>query len=115
MEELIGAAVERAVRRSLAPLLGRLSGPVPAVYTVSQAAEVLQVSEGTVSRLVRRGVLPRVPHVAGKVLIPKHALDRLADLPQEPAEEVIVSAAESANKRSISSAAARSEPGTKLR
>jgi hypothetical protein len=29
--------------------------------------------------MVRRGVLPRVPHVGGKVLIPKRALHRLIE------------------------------------
>ena len=79
MEALIEAAVERAIGRSLAPHLHRLSVCEPAVYTVAQAAEVLQVSEDTVGRIVRRGVLPRVPHVGGKVLIPRRALDRLIE------------------------------------
>ena len=79
MEALIEAAVERAIGRSLGPHLHRLRVCEPAVYTVAQAAEVLQVSEDTVGRIVRRGVLPRVPHVGGKVLIPRRALDRLIE------------------------------------
>jgi excisionase family DNA binding protein len=61
LEQLIEAAVERAVLRSITPLLRRPSAPTPAVDTLSQAAELLQVSQDTVSRMVRRGVLPRVP------------------------------------------------------
>ena len=87
VEALIEAAVERAIRRALGPYLHRLTRCEPAVYTVAQAAEVLQVSEDTVGRLVRRGTLPRVPHVEGKVLIPRRALDHLthdADHSQKP-------------------------------
>lgn len=79
IEGLIEAAVERAIRRSLGPYLYRLSACEPAVYTVAQSAEVLQVSEDTIGRMVRRGVLPRVPHVGGKVLIPQRALHRLIE------------------------------------
>ena len=79
IEELIEAAVERAIRRSLGPYLHRLSSCEPAVYTLAQSAEVLQVSEDTIGRMVRKGVLPRVPHVGGKVLIPKRALHRLIE------------------------------------
>jgi excisionase family DNA binding protein len=57
----------------------RLQPCSPAVYTVHQAAEVLQVSEDTIGRLVRKGVLPRVPHLEGKVLIPRQAVARLVD------------------------------------
>ena len=55
MEVLIEAAVERAIGRSLGPYLSRLSVCEPAVYTVAQAAEVLQVSEDTVGRIAARG------------------------------------------------------------
>lgn len=84
MEELIEAAVERAVLRVVGPLLERLNAPAPLVCTVAQAADALQVSQDTVSRMVRRGDLPRVPHVGGKVLIPRHALDRLVASAEEP-------------------------------
>jgi excisionase family DNA binding protein len=77
MEALIEAAVERAVARVLNPYLHRLASCEPAVYTVAQAAQVLQVSDDTVGRLVRRGVLLRVPHLEGKVLIPRSSVDRL--------------------------------------
>lgn len=104
VEALIEAAVERAIRRSLGPYLHRLAACEPAVYTVAQAAEVLQVSEDTVGRMVRRGVLPRVPHVGGKVLIPRRAIDRLTEDPQvlDPAG---TPAANPLSSRSINSAA----------
>jgi excisionase family DNA binding protein len=110
IEGLIESAVEQAIRRSLAPYLRRLSACEPAVYTVAQSAQVLQVSEDTIGRMVRRGVLPRVPHVGGKVLIPKRALDRLIEA-SEPSQAVPVgaeatdSAGEARSNRSISSAA----------
>ncbi len=77
IEGQIESAIERAVQRVLGPYLGKLSGPEPAVYTVAQAAVVIQVSEDTVARLVKRGVLPRLPHLDGKVLIPRAAIERL--------------------------------------
>jgi excisionase family DNA binding protein len=82
IEACIEEAVERAIERLLGPYLRRICEPEPAVYTVAQAGVVLQVSEDTVARLVRRGVLHRVPHVGGKVLIPRAAVDELlAGLP----------------------------------
>jgi excisionase family DNA binding protein len=77
IEALVEAAVERAINRVLEPHLRRLQTVTPAVYTVGQAAEVLQVSDDTISRLVRRGILPRVPHLDGKVLIPREAVTLL--------------------------------------
>jgi excisionase family DNA binding protein len=77
IEMCIETAVERAVERCLGPYLRRICEPEPAVYTVAQTAVVLQVSEDTIGRLVRRGVLHRVPHVGGKVLIPRAAVDEL--------------------------------------
>jgi predicted site-specific integrase-resolvase len=47
------------------------------VFTAAQAAVALQLSEDTVWRLVKRGVLPRVPHLEGKLLIPREAVSRL--------------------------------------
>jgi excisionase family DNA binding protein len=77
IESLIEVAVERAVSRVLRPHLHRLQMCEPMVFTVAQTAEVLQLSEDTIGRLVRRGVLPRVPHLDGKVLIPRQAVVRL--------------------------------------
>jgi hypothetical protein len=61
--------------------------------------------------MVRRGVLPRVPHVGGKVLIPKRALHRLIEAPELAqvaplAEGTTASeAVDPRSSRSISSAA----------
>ena len=54
--------------------------PEPLVYTVAQAATVLQVSPDTVTRLVRPGVLDRVPHIDGTQLIPRASIDRLVQI-----------------------------------
>ena len=77
IEDQIEAAVERALERVLGPYQAKLCEPEPAVYTVAQAAVVMQVSEDTISRLVKRGYLPRVPHLDGKVLIPRCAVEKL--------------------------------------
>lgn len=77
IESHIEDAVARAVERLLKPYPRRICEPEPATYTASQAATVLQVSEDTIGRMVRRGVLARVPYVDGKLLIPRAAVDAL--------------------------------------
>ena len=79
IDEQIERAVARTVERLLAPYLIKLAAPEPAVYTVAQVATVLQVSPDTVGRLVKRGALPRVPHLEGKVLIPRRAVEHLVE------------------------------------
>lgn len=79
IEEQIASAVEEAVQRVLGQYLRRLGNPEPLVYTVAQAAAVLQVSEDTVSRLIKRGLLERIPHLEGRVLVPKIALERIVN------------------------------------
>jgi excisionase family DNA binding protein len=73
-------------------------------------AVLLQISEDTVGRLVKRGVLPRVPHLDGKVLIPRDAVERLAQ-GQGQVEEAAASLP--ANARSIRSAAWRPQTAIK--
>lgn len=86
IEGQIEEAVERAIGRVLRPYLARLAQPEPAVLTVAQAAIVLQVSEDTIGRLVRRGVLERVPYLDGKVLIPRRSIeDLIAGASADPA------------------------------
>jgi excisionase family DNA binding protein len=105
IEARIEDAVERAVERLLGPYLRRICEPEPAVYTVAQAAVVLQVSEDTVARLVRRGVLHRVPYVGGKVLIPRAAVNQLlAGLPSS------VQDASAARKENVSPLRSASGP-----
>lgn len=77
IDELIEAAVVRAIEQCLLPYLAKLGEPEPLVYTAAQAAAVLQVSPDTIGRLLKRGVLTRVPHLNGKLLIPRAAVDRL--------------------------------------
>src|SRR5665213_3676062 len=79
IEELIESAVERAVERVLGPFLHRLTSCEPQVFTIAQAAQTLQVSDDTIARMVRRGHLPRVPHVGSKVLIPRRILLELVE------------------------------------
>lgn len=76
---LIEEAVRRGIEDVLGPYLHRLCQPEPIVLTAGQAATVLQVSEDTVWRLVKRGVLPRVPYLEGKLLIPREAITRLVE------------------------------------
>ena len=76
-EQHLTAVVEQAVLSALRPYLRRLGQPEPLVYTVAQAAGVLQVSEDTIGRLVRRGVLAKLPHLESRVLIPRTQVDRL--------------------------------------
>ncbi len=89
IEQLVEAAVTRAIELHLEPYLDRLSEPEPLVYTVAQAAAILQVSPDTVSRLIRRGVLDRVPHIDGKQLIPKRSLEELVDGAVAPSDEQV--------------------------
>jgi excisionase family DNA binding protein len=86
IEARIEEAVLRAIEASLRPYLHRLTQPEAVVFTAAQVASVLQVSEDTVWRLVKRGVLPRVPHLDGKLLIPKEAVNRLINPPDPPPE-----------------------------
>lgn len=106
IESLIEVAVERAVSRVLGPHLHRLQMCEPMVFTVAQTAEVLQLSEDTIGRLVRRGVLPRVPHLDGKVLIPRQAVLRLVaeQSAAQPADEPSIDGSPDSN-RSMRSAA----------
>lgn len=79
LDEGIQNAVARGVRAALAPYLRRLSDPEPLVYSVHQAAKVLSTSTNTVRRLVEEGVLPTVPHMGHRVLIPRTAVARLVE------------------------------------
>jgi excisionase family DNA binding protein len=77
----LDAAVEKAVaaalEKALGPYLRRLSDPEPLVYSVRQAAHVLATSTTTVRRLVEEGVLPIVPHMGQRIVIPRVAVANL--------------------------------------
>jgi excisionase family DNA binding protein len=74
----LDAAVEQAVAAALEKALGRylrrLSDPEPLVYSVREAAHVLATSTTTVRRLVDDGVLPTVPHMGQRIVIPRIAV-----------------------------------------
>jgi excisionase family DNA binding protein len=79
LDEAIQTVVAQAVQQSLAPYLRRLAGPEPLVYSVREAAHVLRTSTNTVRRLVDEGVLPIVPHMGQRVLVPRTAVIRLVE------------------------------------
>lgn len=74
---MLAAVVERAVERAVESMVRQLRQPEPLVYTVHQAAHALQVSPDTVGRMIRRGTLLKVPHLDGRVLIPRVAVEAL--------------------------------------
>lgn len=49
----------------------------PLVYTPRQTARLLQCSERHIYNLIGRGVLPVVPEMGRKVLIPRNAIEAL--------------------------------------
>ena len=88
IESLVEQAVARALDAWLAPHVARLRRPEPLVCTVAQTAELLQVSPDTVARLITRGALVKVPHVDGKTLIPRRAVDELVASAGVPGNEL---------------------------
>lgn len=79
LDESIHKVVAGAVEAALRPYLRRLSDPEPLVYSVPEAAHVLRTSPNTVRRLLEDGVLPTVPHMGHRVLIPRDAVQRLVE------------------------------------
>lgn len=77
LDEAITAAVINAVEQALAPHLRRLSDPEPLVYSVPETAHVLRTSTTSVRRLVETGILPVVPHLGHRTLIPRAAVAEL--------------------------------------
>ena len=81
MSVSLDAAVEKAVaaalEKALGPYLRRLSDPAPLVYSVREAADVLRTSTTTVRRLVEEEVLPTVPHMGQRIVIPRGAVANL--------------------------------------
>jgi excisionase family DNA binding protein len=90
LDAAIKAVVADAIHDALGPYLRRLADPEPLVYNVEQAAHVLATSTKTVRRLVDEGVLPVVPHMGHRVVIPRSAVVRLVNAagdakPESPA------------------------------
>jgi excisionase family DNA binding protein len=77
MDAAIEKAVAAALEKTLSPYLRRLSDPEPLAYSVREAAHVLRTSTTTVRRLVEEGVLPTVPHMGQRILIPRVAVANL--------------------------------------
>src|ERR687898_3302077 len=71
-------SLPRSIRRSVLTCAGcRI--PEPLVYSVREAAHVLRTSTTTVRRLVDEGVLPIVPHMGQRIVIPRAAVARLVE------------------------------------
>lgn len=79
LDAAIQQTVREAVRAELGPYLRRLADPEPLVYSVPEAAHVLRTSTKTVRKLVDDKVLPVVPHIEGRVLIPRAAVVQLVE------------------------------------
>ena len=79
LDQRICDVVEAAVERKVGRYLSRLADPEPLVYSVRETAEVLRTSTKTVRRLLSEGVLPTVPHMGQRILIPRKAVQCLVD------------------------------------
>jgi excisionase family DNA binding protein len=79
LEAAIEKVVSGAVERALAPYLRRLADPEPLVYSVPETAHVLRTSTTTVRRLIDEGVLPTVPHMGQRLVVPRQAVVRLVN------------------------------------
>lgn len=79
LEDSITHVVERAVEKVFGRYLRRLSDPEPLVYNVREAAAVLRTSETTIRNLIDDGVLPTVPHMGNRVVVPRKAVVQLVE------------------------------------
>jgi excisionase family DNA binding protein len=84
IDDVIEKTVVKAVQAALAPYLRRLADPAPLVYSVKDAAHVLGTSPTTIDRLIAQGVLPLVPHMGQRKLIPRSAVARLVESGASP-------------------------------
>jgi excisionase family DNA binding protein len=87
LDKALQAVVAEAVEQSLAPYLRRLADPEPLVYSVREAAHVLSTSTSTIRRLIDEGVLPIVPHMGQRIVVPRAAVRRLVNSAERPAVE----------------------------
>jgi excisionase family DNA binding protein len=79
LDVAIQTVVVEAIGEALAPYLRRLADPEPLVYSVREAAHVLSTSSTTVRRLIDEGVLPIVPHMGQRIVVPRMAVLRLVE------------------------------------
>ncbi len=75
VDDAIDAAVAAAVERHLRPILETLNRPAKLTYSVPEAAHAMGVGERVVWQWLRDGVLPRVPNLPGRTLIPRRAVE----------------------------------------
>jgi len=79
LDSAIQAVVVDAVSQALAPYLRRPADPEPLVYSVRENARVLSTSTTTIRRLIDEGVLPIVPHMGQRIVVPRMAVLRLVE------------------------------------
>ena len=79
LEAVIEEVVANAGQQALDPYIRRLADPGPLVYSVREAAHVIRTSANTIRRLIDEGVLPVVPHLGQRVVIPRIAIERLIE------------------------------------
>jgi excisionase family DNA binding protein len=84
LDAAIQAVVVEAIQEALAPYLRRLADPEPLVYNVAEAAHVLCTSTNTVRRLIEEGLLPIVPHMGHRVVIPRAAVVSFVEQAEPP-------------------------------
>lgn len=91
LEAALRAEVTAAVEQALAPYTRRLIDPEPLTYTIPQTATVIGTSEPTVRKLVAAGLLPLVPHMGDRRLIPRVAVEAFVHAGMTPANLKAVS------------------------
>jgi excisionase family DNA binding protein len=79
LDAAIQAVVIDAIGQALAPYIRRLSDPEPLVYSIREAAHALSTSTTTIRRLIDEGVLPIVPHMGQRIVVPRGAVLRLVE------------------------------------
>jgi excisionase family DNA binding protein len=85
LNEAIRTEVRAAVHEVLDPFLPKLARPDCRTYTFGQAAQVIGCSDRHVAKLVNRGVLPLVPELGTRKLIPRVAVEQFVDGRETPA------------------------------
>lgn len=91
LERAIEQVVIAAVEKAFAPYLRRLADPEPLVYSVPETAHVLRTSTTTIRRLIDEGVLPTVPHMGQRLVIPRRAVAHLVESSDSPSDGRIAS------------------------
>lgn len=77
--ELVDAAVDKALARIVPELEASMRHLRPLAVDTTGAGKLLGVSERTARQLVVDGLLPKVPHLGSRVLIPVTAIQKFVD------------------------------------